>query len=196
MAMYRRLPHGWRTKPEGTWSDLYMWQQILSMPGLRTASGARPTVLHFPSSLRRGWPMERRIEELDRWAARMTEPGWRADLLAAVLANSWAGHTSAWEGLQEHRRALEELRAAEAIHRERETDLLDQIRRLGHDRAEERRSLDGQLADLRAELRSRERELAAIRSTRTWRWRERSLRLPVIGSLARRGRGRSRPGAP
>lgn len=197
MALYRRLPHGWRTKPEGTWSDLYMWQQILSVPGVRAASGTRPTVIHLPSSLRRGWSVDRRLRELDEWAGRMPEPGWREDLLAAVLSHSWAGRTSAWEGLQEHRRALEDLREAVTTRREREEDLVAQIRRLGEDRDEERRSLEGQLSGYREELRSREGELAAIRATRTWRWRERALRLPVVRSLARpRGRGRSRPGAP
>jgi GalNAc5-diNAcBac-PP-undecaprenol beta-1,3-glucosyltransferase len=197
MGLYRRLPHGWRTKPEGTWSDLSMWQQILSLPGLRAASGTRPTVIHLPSSVRRGWPADRRLRELDGWVRRMAEPNWREDLYAAVLSRSWAGHTSAWQALHEHRRALEDLRAAEAAHREWEAGLLDQLRRQGHDRDEERRSLQGQLSALRRELRSRDSELAAIRATRTWRWRERVLRLPLLRSLAgRRGRSRSRPGAP
>jgi GalNAc5-diNAcBac-PP-undecaprenol beta-1,3-glucosyltransferase len=194
MALYRRLPHGWRTKPEGTWSDLYMWQQVLSMPGVRTASGTRPTVIHLPSSLRRGWSVDRRLRELDDWAGRMTKPGWREDLYATVLSRSWAGHTSAWQALHEHRRALEDLRAAEAAHREREEELVAQIRRLGEDRDEERRSLEGQLSALREELRSREGELAAIRATRTWRSRERAVRFPLLRSLARRrGRTRFRP---
>lgn len=32
---YRRLPHGWRPRPEGLWSDLYMWRQWFEQPGYR-----------------------------------------------------------------------------------------------------------------------------------------------------------------
>src|SRR5262249_9055355 len=49
MALYRKLPHGWRTTPEGIATDFYMWQQILGVDGCRVASSPRPTVLNFPS---------------------------------------------------------------------------------------------------------------------------------------------------
>jgi hypothetical protein len=195
LQLYRRLPHGWRTRPRGTPSDLYMWQQILAVPGVRVASGARPTVLHFPSSLRRNWPMRRRLEELDDWTARMDHPGWREDVLAGALARSWQTATSAWEGIQDHRRALEGFEEAAAALRGQQRDLLDQIDRLRGDRDEERRSLEDQLSALRDQFQARERELAAITSTRTWRWRNRLLRVPLVRRLARRpGPGRSRPG--
>ena len=35
-------------------TDLYMWQQILAVPGSRAVSGTAPTVLHFPSSRTQG----------------------------------------------------------------------------------------------------------------------------------------------
>ena len=54
LELYRRLPAGWRAGPEDVPSDLYMWQQILSVPGCRAVSGTRPTVLHFPSRATRG----------------------------------------------------------------------------------------------------------------------------------------------
>jgi GalNAc5-diNAcBac-PP-undecaprenol beta-1,3-glucosyltransferase len=189
MELYRRLPHGWRTRPEGTWSDLYMWQQILSVPGVRVASGARPTLLHFPSSLRRGWPTERRLEELDAWIARMNEPGWRHDVLADTLARSWGTATSTWQALQEHRAVLEGLGEAEEALGARQRELLDQLERLDRDRGEERASLQGQVASLRDELAAREREIAAITSTRTWRWRSRLIRMPGVRRAVR-----SRPG--
>ena len=194
LALYRRLPHGWRTRPHGVPSDLYMWQQILAAPGLRVASGARPTVLHFPSSLRRGWPAQRRLEELDSWAARMIEPGWREEAFGAALARSWETATSAWQALQDHRLAVVALQEEVASLREQQRDLLDQIRRLHRDRDEERRSLEGRLSKLQRALHGREREIGEITSTRTWRWRTRLVRVPVVRWLARRpGQGRSRP---
>lgn len=196
MELYRRLPHGWRTRPQGTPSDLYMWQQVLSVPGVRVASGSRPTVVHLPSSLRRGWQVERRLEELDAWVRRMADLGWREEVYAGALARSWHGHTSAWQALQDHRRALDGMREAEATLRRQQADLLEQIRRLHRDRDEERRSLEGQIAALREEVRGREHDLAAVTSTRTWRWRSRLLRTPLVRRLAgRRGRDRSARGA-
>ena len=195
LDLYRRLPHGWRTRPQGIWSDLYMWQQILSVPGVRAVSGSRPTVLHLPSSLRRGWPVERRLEELDRWVARMAERGWREELYLAVASRTARGQAGNWGALQEHRAALETLekareadRAREDRLREQRAELLDQLDRLARDRREERMSLEGQLTAAR-------RELAEISRTRTWRWRTRLLRTPIGRLLRRRGAGRSRPAA-
>ncbi len=75
LAFYRALPHGWRTTPAGTHTDLYMWQQFLSIPGVRAASGMRPTSIHFPGPERRGVPIRRRVEELERWCRRLGHPG-------------------------------------------------------------------------------------------------------------------------
>ncbi len=86
LDFYRRLPAGWRTTPEGTFTDLYMWQQILSVSGCRVVGDFAPTVLHFPSPERIGWSSDERLEELDRWAARLEQPGFRAELTERVLA--------------------------------------------------------------------------------------------------------------
>lgn len=200
MELYRRLPHGWRTRPEGAWSDLHMWQQILSVPGVRVTSGTRPTAIHLPSSTRRGWPIDRRLDELDGWVERMRRPGWREEVYAAALDRAARGQAGAWQALQEHRAALggtrEHLHSVEVHLRERERDLLEQLERLERDREEERRSLEGQLAALGEGVEARQRELASITATRTWRWRGRLLRSPLLGGLARwRGRRRSPPGA-
>ncbi|HEX2025371.1 MAG TPA: glycosyltransferase family 2 protein [Actinomycetota bacterium] len=111
MDLYRRLPHGWRTKPDGVWSDLYMWQQILSVPDVGVRSGTLPTVLHFPSSTRNGWPAHRRLEELDAWSERMRAPGFRAELCRAVLDRTARAQAENWTAVQEHRRLLDGLRA-------------------------------------------------------------------------------------
>lgn len=77
---YRRLPYGWRPAPPGTWTDLYMWQQFLGLPGLRAKTGARLTHLHFAHGQRRAWPVEEREAELERWWARMQESGFAVEL--------------------------------------------------------------------------------------------------------------------
>jgi hypothetical protein len=73
LAHYRRLPEGWRTTPEGTYVDLHFWQQLLSLPGTRAASGTRPTVIHLPSPARATWSVDERLAELDAWAERVPE---------------------------------------------------------------------------------------------------------------------------
>ena len=122
LALYRRLPAGWRTTPNGTFTDLYMWQQILSVPGCRTAGGSEPTVLHFPSPERVGWSEDERLGELDRWTARLQEPGFRAELARRVLTATAAdaaalevdlGRARAWGAAAEAGRQQAEKRADE-----------------------------------------------------------------------------------
>jgi GalNAc5-diNAcBac-PP-undecaprenol beta-1,3-glucosyltransferase len=87
MEMYRRLPHGWRTTPKEYATDLYMWQQFLSIPECRAASARRPTVLQFPSPARRDWSLQERLDEMVRWSEKTTDPQWRCDFIAEVLAS-------------------------------------------------------------------------------------------------------------
>lgn len=85
LEFYRRLPHGWRTTPLGTPTDLYMWQQILAYPGCRAISSLRPTALNFPAPLRRDWSMAQRAAELETWRRRIGEPDFLLDLLASAV---------------------------------------------------------------------------------------------------------------
>ena len=85
MELYRRLPGGWQPTPEGIYTDLYFWQRLLSLPGTRTASGTRPTVLHFPSDLRVGWSIPERLAELERWSRPGVAVTVRQQLLDNVL---------------------------------------------------------------------------------------------------------------
>ncbi len=73
MALYRRLPHGWRTTPPGLAPDKYMWAQCLADPRTVARSGTRPTAILFPDPPRRGWPLQRRLDELREWSARMDD---------------------------------------------------------------------------------------------------------------------------
>ena len=81
LDMYRRLPHGWRTTPAGTPTDLYMWQQFLAEPGCRARSAARPAVLVFPSPTRKDMTTAERADELAEWRGRITG----ADLTTQAL---------------------------------------------------------------------------------------------------------------
>jgi hypothetical protein len=175
LELYRRLPAGWRTTPEGTFTDLYMWQQILSVPGIRVAGGVEPTVLHFPSPERAGWSSDERLEELDRWAARMREPRFREELAERVIL---AANADAHELEIANRRQKDEyLRLEEAY-----------------------RWLEAQAERSRAEATELAAELRRIGSSVTWRLRERLLDVPGLGRLlraaARALAGRAGPEAP
>lgn len=81
---YRRLPHGWRPAPPDIWSDLYMWQQFLRLPSLRARTASRLTHLHLAGSDRRAMSAAKRLAELERWWARMQEPGFEDELDAEL----------------------------------------------------------------------------------------------------------------
>ncbi|MDX6400122.1 MAG: hypothetical protein QOF27_728 [Gaiellaceae bacterium] len=99
LEMYRRLPVGWSAAPTSTFTDLFMWQKILRLPRLRARSINRPTLLHFPSSVRRGRSPEERATELEPWAERAADPAWRqqlsADLLEGALGRAAAAQAAA-----------------------------------------------------------------------------------------------------
>jgi glycosyltransferase involved in cell wall biosynthesis len=80
LEAYRRLPHGWRPAPAGVWTDLYMWQQFLGLPGFRGRTSERLTHLHFPDGRRRGVSVEDRVKELESWRSRMHLPGFEEEL--------------------------------------------------------------------------------------------------------------------
>ena len=133
LALYRRLPHGWRTTPAGIPTDVYMWQQILAVEGCRAGFGARPTCLRFPSPRRSGWPIELRTEELERWWKRIQDPAWRAGFEREVAEVLVRDHAARRLELRTLRAEQERLEAA--LQRYREASLLSLAReRLAHSR--------------------------------------------------------------
>jgi hypothetical protein len=68
LERYRELPYGWRTTPEGTYTDLFMWQQFLASPGLRMKAVYEPTYVHLAKILRTEWSTETRVAELAHWS--------------------------------------------------------------------------------------------------------------------------------
>lgn len=84
LAMYRRLPYGWRTTPDGMATDAYMWHQFMSDPRCRAVTGTRPTMLNFPSALRTDWTLDERTAETERWYARVADPLERERLIQEI----------------------------------------------------------------------------------------------------------------
>ena len=80
LACYRSLPFGWRPAPPGVPTDGWMWQQCLTQPAVRAVSRCRATILSLPSPLRRYWPLERRLAEMQDCADTLVRGGWDADL--------------------------------------------------------------------------------------------------------------------
>jgi GalNAc5-diNAcBac-PP-undecaprenol beta-1,3-glucosyltransferase len=168
LEVYRRLPAGWRTTPAGTPTDLYMWQQILSLPDCRAVSGSRPTVLHFPSPARTGWSIEERLAELDSWVPRLADPALGPELAVRLLDTT----ASVAETLEEdlHGKLVD-------------ADLLDaRVREVD----EERAALSRRLDDLAGQLREvdTERALLSARLSAASATSRRPL-LPRLGGLVR-----------
>ena len=77
---YRRLPHGWRTTPDGEHTDHHMWLQWLGMPGFRGAAGSHTTFLWFPSIVWGRIDDGERAAALADWFRRSREPGFAEEL--------------------------------------------------------------------------------------------------------------------
>jgi hypothetical protein len=103
---YRRLPHGWRTAPAGTATDLHMWQQWLTI-GPRLASATVPTVLRFPSTPRLAWPLARREAEQGAWAEALRTDAGRARLYAECFAHARSTYIARDLAVRELEQALE-----------------------------------------------------------------------------------------
>ena len=133
-------------------------------------------MLHFPSPERPEWTIDERLAELDDWVARAADDAWRKQLaqtvLDAVLADD-AGLDAELSGREDR------LRAQVAKLAEQDDELV----RLHAERAH--------LVEL---IGKRERELAMLSSSVTWRLRERLVGLP--GGLGRPIRWAARALAP
>lgn len=167
MALYRRLPHGWRETPAGTPTDLYMWQQILSMPLTRSSTATDPTVMVFPSPSRAHLGVEDRAAELERWWGEMQAGDFRSRTLREM--HLWS--TRERLRLEIHgAHAAESLRAMSSVQ--------DRERALMHD-------LEAQLSDAAARIESLENQVIPEmnRSLAEAVGRIESLELEVIPAL-------------
>ncbi len=110
LDFYRRLPHGWRTTPEGKPTDLHMWQQFLEQSDLRCSSLTTPGILHFASLDRKTMDLETRAEELQKYSRLIQDSGaleaLKAEILQARLEAGPAFEMQTGERLQDFRTGL------------------------------------------------------------------------------------------
>jgi hypothetical protein len=105
---YERLPHGWRTTPDGIGTDSYMWRQLLEDPACRARSGFLPTVVHLPSPQRRHMTLEQRLEELRGYERLVADPDWRRRLVEHTLDGALRESAWFWASRAELERSWQE----------------------------------------------------------------------------------------
>jgi GalNAc5-diNAcBac-PP-undecaprenol beta-1,3-glucosyltransferase len=79
---YGRLPFGWRPAPAGIPTDVYLWQQFVTLPRFTGVTSDRLTSLSFPSPLRVDMSDDERVAELEAWERRIQDPGFPKELEA------------------------------------------------------------------------------------------------------------------
>lgn len=67
---YKKLPHGWRTTPSGSGTDVYMWRQFLAQPWVRSGNIWIPTVVYMKRGPHPGLPTAERMRESERYKER------------------------------------------------------------------------------------------------------------------------------
>jgi GalNAc5-diNAcBac-PP-undecaprenol beta-1,3-glucosyltransferase len=162
IEMYRRLPHGWRTTPAGIPTDLYMWRQFLSDPGCRATGGTRPTVLHFPSPLRRNQLPADRLTELAEWSRNLQDPGWRDAFTLEVLDK--AVLTLVEESMRLHKEIETHLQARARLRTSIQTQQqhIGRLRALIHVR-------DQRISELNRSVQHLRQQVQAIQNSRSWK---------------------------
>ena len=87
---YLRLPVGWRTAPEGRYTDHWMWCQWLEQPWVSAATVAEWTVVHLPKTPRTSVSRQARADEQRWWLAEVSATDWerrRPEIRAALLTS-------------------------------------------------------------------------------------------------------------
>lgn len=180
MEAYRRLPEGWRTTPAGLPTDLFMWQQFMAQDWCRPTSLMRPTAIHFPSPMRRGWSLAQRTAELDRWLAQLARPDI-AGLLALDAIRDAAGAYGTAPYLE---RQLAGLQAELGTVRAELAQARGELAAAGREAASLREAAAAAVAALagcRAELQASVAEQQAILASRSWRLTGPLRRLAICG---------------
>jgi GalNAc5-diNAcBac-PP-undecaprenol beta-1,3-glucosyltransferase len=84
MTTYRELPHGWRTTPTSTATDIHMYSQFIKH-GATARSSFLPTGVTLPSPPRLHMTIQERVAELGAYAVRRRDPEFRAELHTSML---------------------------------------------------------------------------------------------------------------
>lgn len=88
LSSYKKLPYGWRPRPDGIFSDLYMWRQWFEQPWCKYHSKPIVTSLHFPSSLRQEMSISDRVSEMEYWWGKIHNRGF-ADWVNREVYKDW-----------------------------------------------------------------------------------------------------------
>ena len=88
-AAYLRLPHGWRTTPEGRWTDHYMWQQFFTQDWFSGVTSPEATTLKLMAQARDDLPPGARRADIDAWWRRLGDPGFAEEWASMVHAALW-----------------------------------------------------------------------------------------------------------
>lgn len=164
---YLRLDRPWETTPPGEWPDHFQWKKFFRHPDFRGATSARMTALQLPTSQegRDSWTPQQRYDELAAWAALVSRPDAQAQIDALVDAATQRALATAIRTvstLQEEALALqEETRELQANALTLQGDL-DDLR-------DERDELRIRLKNRNRRLARVRAEVAALRSSRSWR---------------------------
>lgn len=91
LDLYRKLPYGWRTTPEGIFTDLYMWLQFIELPEFKATNTRHATVIHCAKGIRTEWTPQARLEEIAEWSALLgrAELGPLIDNAAFSVCLAW-----------------------------------------------------------------------------------------------------------
>lgn len=159
LEFYRRLPHGWRTAPEGRWTDHYMWEQMLTVPGMGAACTGQHTVVCFQAALRKDWTLERREAELLAWERKIAEnPGGVADEARRAVALGYYHYVTGYSCLD---------------------GIVRDLRSENERQLEQQRNLTAENTRLNQQLQTHERRMAGLpgfaRNILRWYWKKRGL---------------------
>ena len=104
---YRRLPEGWATTPDNSWTDLHMFRKFFANEALRGTSGLSPTSATFPSPPRKDWSSEQKRAELQTWWQRLASESGRASFEQAILKATICAQREEAVRLGEHAQQLQ-----------------------------------------------------------------------------------------
>jgi chemotaxis protein histidine kinase CheA len=216
-SSYMALPQGWDTAPPGMPTDYNMWRKFLSQEWVRTKSGVRASILHFPTSLRRDWTLEQRVAEMASWSSLVSDPvsceaKW-PEVVAQTQFESWRDAQSNLRAIREYLTQVLEARdlARADFEREREngsaavTALSQQVALTAAAKSKaaaaeanaaaaeaNAAALREQAQAVNVRLSQVEGSVSWMQQTLTWRARARLLQAPVLGGALRRWRSRRR----
>lgn len=185
MDFYRQLPCGWRTTPPDTPTDLYMWRQILSVPGCRAKSGFLATYAHFPSPWRTNVSLHERCRELEIWRDDLSTEAGRAHYRHIVeMARIKAANSQVEQYVDLRHRCAQMEQAYHGLEQslaDRERTLADLERQL-----EVARSNLARAEGLVASAQRSEQRLVALETSRTWRLRNWLIQVPLLRRILAR----------